>query len=167
MNKGLTVILAALSFSASASVDLASIGDLNKAEAKLILGFASRHFESNSHKYLNEFNPAIGIEAWDIQAVYIDKNSWNKKSLYLTYTPDYRVNDHLSLSLSGGIATGYKCSNFTKKGNHTHYINFCSGTGIIPFYAATIDYSPFADNFSVSVSINHSVAMLSVNYSLK
>ena len=135
-------------------------------DAKVIVGFSSYHFDSSDRKYLNQSNPSIGVELYDVQAVYVSKNSWNEESLYLTYAPDYKVNDYLSLSANIGIATGYKCTNHVKQGDYTYRTgSYCSNSGVVFLPALTVDYSPFANRFALSVSVNPSVAMLSVNYS--
>lgn len=164
------LILAAallIPFTASAELDILNIGDTSKADAKIIIGIGSRHFDKVDHMILNEINPAIGLEAWDIQAVYVSKNSWNEKSLYLTWSPDYKINEYITLSANIGIATGYKCDNSVQHDGDKYVIGYCSDSGIIPMYAATIDYIPFANNFAISASANHSVVMFSVNYSFK
>ena len=135
-------------------------------DAKVIVGFSSYHFNSSDRKYLNQSNPSIGLELYDVQAVYVSKNSWDEESLYLTYTPDYKVNDYLSLSANIGIATGYKCTNHVKQGDFTYTTgSYCSTSGVVFLPALTVDYSPLANRFALSVSVNPSVAMLSVNYS--
>jgi len=154
------LLLAAALISASFTTQARDI------DAKVIVGFSSYHFDSSDRKHLNQSNPSIGIELYDVQAVYVSKNSWNEESLYLTYTPDYKVNDYLSLSANIGIATGYKCTNQVKQGDFTYTAgSYCSNSGVVFLPALTVDYSPFANRFALSVSVNPSVAMLSVNYS--
>lgn len=134
----------------------------------LITGVACRHLDKEDHKYLNEINPSIGVEVNDIQVVYVSKNSWNHKSIYATYAPDYVVNKYVTLTANVGFATGYKCSNSLKIGDGNNYTtNSCNDIGVIPLAAATIDYSPFANNFAISLSINPSVAMFSLKYKIK
>lgn len=166
MKKLLIAALITTSFSANAGLDIQNFGDFSKADAKLIVGIGSRHFESNDHKYLNESNPSIGVELWDLQLIYVAKNSWNKKSIYLVYAPDYKINDYFSVSANLGIATGYKCSNSAGDSGYTLEPENCSSSGIVPLPAVTLDYSPMANNFALSVSITPIVAMFSLSYKL-
>lgn len=142
-----------------------SLGSQAAPESKLIVGMGSYHFLPLDHRILNEANPAIGIEAWDVQAVYVSKNSWNKKSLYLTYTPDYKVNDYITISANLGIATGYSCSNKMTYNGRSYHEEYCGD--IMPLYALTMEYSPFANNAAIAVSVNHMVGMVAFTYSFK
>ena len=85
------LLLASLNTQAA---DIQNIGDWSKSEPSIIFGYASYHLDKSDHKYLNESNPSIGFEAWDVQAIYVSSNSWGEKSLYLTYTPDYDFNEY-------------------------------------------------------------------------
>jgi len=152
MKKLLTAVLIIASFTVS-------------AKPKLIIGIGSRHFSEKSHEMLNENNPAVGVELLDVQAVYVSKNSWGKKSVYLTYTPDYQVNDRLSLSLNIGAATGYKCSNSVTKNNYILTPVNCSEVGIAPVAAVSVDYAPFDKSLAFSVAIAPTVAMFYLTYS--
>ena len=164
MNK-LPLLLLALSASAQ-SADIHHFGDTNFADTKIIVGMASRHFNSDDHKYLNETNPSIGLEMWDIQAVYINKNSWNNKSLYLTYAPDYKINDYLSASIQTGIATGYTCDSSIKLSKGTYRSDYCTSSGIVPLTALTLDIKPTGKDFALSFSVTPEVAMFSFSYEL-
>ena len=135
-----------------------------KANSKIIIGGGSLHFDSRSFKRLNQFNPSVGIEINDIQAVYIHKNSWNKKSLYMTYAPDYKINEYLTLTGQVGFATGYKCTNTIKYKGGTQNINYCSSVGVVPLGAVTIEYKPFRNEFSILTSIAPTVAMFAIGY---
>lgn len=157
-----SIILA--SFNAQAEVDILNIGDFDKADTKIIVGFGSYHFGSEEHKYLNESNPSIGLEMWDIQAVYVSANSWNEKSLYLTYAPDYKVNEYLTLTGNIGMATGYKCSNRVDVGDQYMPIEYCSNSGVVFLPAVTVEYHPLANDFALNVSIAPTVAMFSASY---
>ena len=150
--------------SANADVDITHIGDLSKANTKLIIGGGNDHFNKDERELLNYVNPAIGVEMWDIQSVYVGKNSWYEKSVLLTYTPDYKVNNYLELSLNVGVASGYKCNNFVWKGRKAIIIDNCSENGIIPMVAATVSVKPFANGLSFAMSVNREVAMFSVAY---
>ena len=154
-----------------------NFGDTSNMDAKVILGTASYHFSDLDRKTLNQYNPSIGFEAWDVQAVYVSKNSWSKKSAYVTYTPDYEVNEYITLTAQVGFATGYKCSNsvttdkdFSYKGHEvsrgTKIYNegTCSGSGVIPMAALTVELSPFGNGFNTSVSVTSTVAMFSIGY---
>ena len=159
----LTTLLAS---SLTHAADIQNIGDWSQAEPSLIIGFASRHIDSDDHKYLNESNPAIGVEAWDIQAIYVKHNSWNHESLYLTYAPDWKINRYITLTAQAGIATGYKC-NLSMISDEIDYHNTsCTKSGVTPLAAATVSIRPFKNNFAVDLSINPSVAMFSVSYYL-
>ena len=165
MNKLLLATLLSVVTQAQA-IDIVHIGEISKADAKIIVGIGSRHINSDDHKYLNESNPSIGVEAWDVQAVYVSKNSWNHKSLYLTYAPDYELNKYITLSANAGIATGYKCSNSVDIHNGVYTSQYCNKIGIVALGAVTVDYKPFAGNTALSLSFTIDVLMLSVNYSL-
>lgn len=146
---------------------LSSNVSANALGAKLIIGAKSFHFNSESHKYLNEANPSVGIKISDIKTIYVSKNSWNEKSIYLTYSPELKINKYISASIDAGIASGYKCSNqVTTNGHKFHMNGACNKYGITPLYAITVNYSPLHNNFAVSVSVNHRVAMLAFSYSL-
>jgi hypothetical protein len=158
-----SIIMASFSANAAINLDVANFGQLDKAEAKIIVGFGSYHFDSVAHEMLNEINPAIGFEAWDIKAVYVSANSWDEKSLYLTYSPDYKVNDYLSFSADIGLATGYTCD--LTASNENYKIGYCSDSGIVFLPALTVDVSPFSNNFALSISVTPEVAMFSTSYS--
>ena len=155
MEKLILATAIAASFNAHAAMD-----------AKLIVGLGSYHFDKDCHDVLNEVNPAIGFEAWDVQAVYVSKNSWGKKSLYLTYSPDYKINDYFTVGANLGIATGYKCSNHAENERIDLAPINCSNSGVVGLGAVTVDYSPLANDFALSVSIAPAVAMFSVAYNL-
>jgi hypothetical protein len=155
MKKILLALLIGSSFTAQAK----------DIDAKLVIGTASYHFSSESRRFLNQTNPSIGLELYDVKAVYVSANSWNEESLYLTYSPDYKVNSYLSLSANIGIATGYKCSNNVKKGDYTYNNDYCSNSGIVFLPAITADISPLGNDFALSISANTEVAMFSISYS--
>lgn len=162
----LMVLIIPSSGSCSNEVDINNFGNLSKSDPKVILGVGSRHIDSVEHENLNEDNPSIGVELWDIQAVYVSKNSWDVPSWYLTYTPDYKVNKYLSLAFQGGVATGYTCD-LTIRGDGVIYTNtYCSKSGVVPLAALTFDIKPTGDVFALSVSLSPEVIMFSVNYTL-
>ena len=138
------------------------------ADTSLILGMKSYHFSGELRERLNQNNPSIGVKYNNVQAVFVSKNSWNEKSLYLTYNQEFKINNYISLTGDLGIATGYKCSNSVrvnvKDGYRTYHNTTCSNSGILPLYAVGFDFSPLANNFALSVSVNHSVAMFSTKY---
>lgn len=164
MNK-LPLLLLVLSASAQ-SADINHIGDGNLADTKIIVGMASRHFNSDDHKYLNETNPSIGLEMWDIQAVYVNKNSWGNRSLYLTYAPDYEINNYLSVSMQTGIATGYKCDAAINTEEGVYRNDNCTSSEVVPLVALTLDIKPTGKDFALSFSVTPDVAMFSFSYEL-
>lgn len=132
----------------------------NAYDVSFIRGFGSYHTAPIQLEKLNGINPAVGLEVNDFQAVYMNKNSWEKNSAYVTYSPDYKVNDYIDLSLQVGFATGYKCG--TKFNGLT--IVTCTKSGFIPMGAATVSYAPTGKGLTFSLSANPAVAMLSVKY---
>jgi hypothetical protein len=163
MKKLLTLSLAFFTFNANA-LDILNLGDVDRANTRVIVGVRSRHFDSVAQEMLNESNPSLGLEVWDIQAVYVSKNSWDKKSLYLTYSPDYKINDYLSVSAQAGIATGYYCSNSMTKGNKSVKPSYCNDNGVVFMPALTLDVHPLGNGLAFSVSVNPAVAMFSISY---
>lgn len=162
-------ILSALLFASlnAQAADIQNIGDWSKAEPSVIFGCSSYHLDKLAHKYLNESNPSIGFEVWDIQSIYVSSNSWGEKSLYLTYAPDYAINEYISVSTQVGIATGYYCSNKIELENDTYRNNnSCSGNGVIPMTAITLTIKPTGKNFGLSVSATPSAVMFSASYAL-
>ena len=153
-----------MSFNAQADIDILNIGNFDKAEAKIIVGLGSRHFDSVKHEMLNESNPSVGFEAWDIQAVYVSENSWGKQSLYLTYAPDYEINSYLSIFCNFGIATGYTCDQSVSNKDYTLTPEYCSDSGIVALPAITMDFHPLANGFALSLSFTPSAVMLSASY---
>jgi len=147
-----------------ASMLLASLNAQADADAKLIVGYGSFHFDSYEREVLNQDNASIGLELYDVQAVYVEKNSFNEQSVYATYTPDYKINEYLSVSANVGFATGYKCDTYIMNGNIKTTPLLCSDSGLIPVAGFTIDYSPFANNFNLSLSVTPAVAMFLTNY---
>lgn len=158
------VVIALLYVDDAMGYDIKNLGDLSQADTKVIVGFGSMHFEENSRKYLNQVNPAVGVEMWDIQAVYVTKNSWDKPSLYLTYAPDYKINDYFTLSGNIGLSTGYKCSNEMINGNVIIEISYCSDSGVVALGAVTLEYHPLKNGLSLAVSVHPGAAMFSTNY---
>ena len=160
MKKLLLATLLATSFNASAGIES------DTTEVKLIVGFGSYHLTGDDAKYLNQVNPSIGIELWDLQAVYVSKNSWNAKSLYFTYAPDYKVNNYVSLSANIGFATGYSCDDMKiiDKGVVMYENKKCSSAGVIPLIGVSAELSPFGNNYSALITITPEVIMFGATY---
>ncbi len=163
--KKLLLISALASLNVHADADILNIGSFDKSNAKVIIGLSSMHFRAKDRRFLNEVNPSIGLELWDIQAVYVSKNSWSKGSVYITYSPDYKINNYISIASNIGIATGYKCTNIATKNEYRlHNDRLCSKSGVIFLPALTVEFRPLANAFALNVSITPSVAMLSASY---
>lgn len=162
-----SIIIAATSFSAQAvDFDIANIGDLSKADAKVIVGAKSVHFNKDSRAYLNESHKAIGVEAWDLQVIYIDNNSWNEQSFYVSYTPDYKINDYFTITAQVGFATGYYDTNEVIQDDGYRFYadtSLYNESGIIPMVGATVSYYPTGDDFSLNMSVTPAAAMFTAS----
>lgn len=161
-------ILATLSFSANAlNLDIANIGDVAHMDAKIIVGAKSIHFDKNSREYLNESHKAVGFEVWDIQVIYVEKNSWNEQSFYVSWAPDYEINDYFTITPQIGFATGYYNTNeVIREDGYRFYADtdLYNESGIIPMVGATVSYYPTGGNFSLNTTITPAAAMFSASY---
>jgi hypothetical protein len=165
MKKSIIALCLSLASLSSYSTDISNFGNWAKAEPKVILGGASLHYKAVSRENLNQVNPSLGLELWDVQVVYVDKNSWDTSSWYVTYTPDYVVNDYLELSLQMGIASGYDCerSKIINNGSHTLKADYCTSMGIVPLIGATVTVKPFGNGLGVFTSVTPSALMFGVS----
>lgn len=171
MKKSLLIlVLVSLSCNTSASdIDILNIGDTDHANIEFIVGTGSYHHDSLGRQVLNQFNPAIGIEAWDISVVYTNDNSWGDDSFYITYTPDYQVNDWLSLRAQVGFATGYSNDSIIYlqdpvEGGYRYYQNeMYIYNGITPIFAVGAQIE-FVENITVNIDVSPFVTTFSASY---
>ena len=156
-----------LPYTANASIEFDGInnfGDFDNADASIIVGGMSYHFDKNNHKYLNETNPSIGVELWDISVVYVHENSWNDESFYITYSPELWTSDILTLSGHFGAATGYHKGQYVVRedgGRHTNVMP--TFLGLTPLVGLTGKLH-ITDNSSIDLSVTPVVAMLSTSF---
>ncbi len=160
----LALTLAATSVSAI-ELDIANFGNVEKADTSVIIGYGSLHFDSWSHEHLNEVNPSIGLEMWDISVVYVSKNSWEDTSFYITYSPEIFESKYLDISLDMGIATGYhQDATIVSNGVEYYHDNeFLNSAGIIPLVGVTAK-AKITEYFSANLTITPAVAMFSTSF---
>ena len=164
--KHLLIASLILSFSAHAKVelDIFNVGDFSKAEPKVIIGLGSYHLDKIERAALNQVNPGVGFEVWDVQTVYVTKNSWGNPSFYVTYTPEYEFNDYFAIGLQAGVATNYKCTDTVKYNNMTYTTGYCSDSGVVLIGGATAYVNPFADGWGIDTTITPVAIMLDISY---
>ncbi len=141
-----------------------NFGDTNKMDASMQIGSMSYHFDKNSHKYLNETNPAFGVELWDISVVYIHKNSWNENSVFVSYSPDIIENQYFVLSGQIGLATGYNDNQYVVKENGARHKNaMMTIFGLAPIVGLT--GKVFVSNkTTLNLTVTPSVANLTTEF---
>ncbi|WP_019613782.1 hypothetical protein [Psychromonas ossibalaenae] len=149
--------------------DVFQIGDWSRADPILFLGIKSYHIQKSSHEHLNENNPSIGIELWDISVVYVSKNSWNDTSVFVTYVPDYEVNNYLSLRAFVGFATGYyDTTSLRVQSGENEYTTLTpsvsSSSGVIPIAGVGLTVYPLGSNFGINADLTPDVLMFSASY---
>ena len=149
-------------------LDIAHFGDMDYADFSVVLGIGSRHISAEDHRILNETNPAIGFEIWDIQVVYVSANSWEDESFYVAYSPEvYTMNKYFSISANAGFATGYDRDAQIEHDGITYHAGKLgtSKSGIVPLVGISLNVSPFGGNFTAVTTITPMVIMQSFNYS--
>lgn len=160
----LALTLASTSVSAL-ELDIANFGSVEKAETSVIIGYGSYHFESWSHENLNEVNPSVGIEMWDVSVVYVSSNSWEETSFYVTYSPEMYESKYLDVSLNVGFATGYYDDNTIVRDGVEYYHDneYLNSAGIIPLVGVTAK-AKITEYFSANLTITPAVAMFSTSF---
>lgn len=159
-----TVLFTGYVSSANAAMDgINNFGDWDNHDASLIVGFGSYHYDKEDHKYLNESNPAIGLEIWDISVVYIPENSWENTSFYVTYNPDFYESKWLTVSGNIGFATGYGDDEKVVRGTHTYTGTTPTWMGLAPLFGITTQVN-LTDNFSLTATATPVVAMFGGRY---
>ncbi len=141
-----------------------NLGNQNKMDASIQIGATSYHFNKKDHKYLNEANPSIGVELWDISVVYVNKNSWNTRSLYVTYSPEIVERDFFVLSGQFGFATGYSNNQYIRKTNGARYQNdMLMFFGLTPIIGLTGKIS-ISKQTNINLSITPDAAGISTEF---
>ncbi len=141
-----------------------NFGHRNKMDASMQIGSMSYHFDSNSHKYLNETNPSIGVELWDISVVYVHKNSWNENSVFVSYSPDIIETHSFVLSGQIGLATGYNSNQYVVKDNGAKHKNgIMTVFGFAPFVGLTGKVF-VSNNTTVNLTVTPNVATLATEF---
>jgi hypothetical protein len=150
--KTLLIIMVLACTTASASQD-----------TKLIIGVGSFHYRAESREYLNQENPAIGLEVYDVKVVYTTKNSWGTPSVYATYAPTFYSYKAINLSYELGMATGYKCTNEAVNNGHHLTIEYCTKSGVVPVVGITVHLDVY-NGLGVDYTLTPTVAIFSLTY---
>lgn len=138
-----------------------NFGDLDKADTSVIFGYGSAHYDDA--EWMNESNPAFGIEMWDLSVVYVSKNSFENTSFYVTYAPDFYESKYVTISGNFGFATGYHKEEIVVKGNETYTARIPTWMGLAPLAGITVK-GHVTDHLSVTATITYNVAMLGGEY---
>ena len=134
---------------------------------KVIAGARSIHFVRVQREVMNQSHLSIGFEYKDVQVIYVDNNSYGEHSFYVSYAPDYELNDCFTLSANIGFATGYYDDNSIEKNGITISASGSSlynSSGVIPLIGATISYHTPVEGFDLNATITPVVAIFTVSY---
>ena len=130
-------------------------------DLRVYLGAKSYHYDRGLE--LNEINPSIGVEYKDFSVMYVHKNSYENKSVYAMWTPEfYKTNNsnyNIELGIAVGFATGY---NFKEEYNGKTYTNGYMVGNLLPVIGLTSTYK--FKNVGLNMLVTPAVSMWSVSY---